>query len=59
MKGGASSGGPIVKVIVTQSNIIAPKSKINVNRLFFISFIIFYLPPRGDIFSIKPTAFFV
>jgi len=45
MKGGASSGGPIVKVIVTQSNIIAPKSKINVSRLFFISFIIFLFPP--------------
>lgn len=59
MKGGASSGGPIVKVIVTQSNTIAPNSKINVNRLFFNSFIIFHLPPIGDTFSIQPTVFFV
>jgi len=53
MNGGASSGGPIVKVIVTQSKIIAPKRIIIDNLLFLNSFIMFHFPPMGVIISEK------
>jgi len=49
--GGAASGGPIVNVVVTQSIIIAPKSKIVLNRLFLKSFFIFFIDLRKEKFS--------